>query len=56
MYAIRSYYEVIIEHYGDILFYNNDIDNAVIQWENAKQIGKGSGKLDEKIKLRQYVE
>ncbi len=48
--------EVIIEHYGDILFYNNDIDNAVIQWENAKQIGKGSGKLDEKIKLRQYVE
>ena len=40
---------VIIEHYGDVLFHLEDIENAVIQWKKAKEIGGGSKYLDKKI-------
>ncbi len=48
--------DVILEHYGDILYYNNMIDEAVVQWKSASKIGNGSGKLEEKIEKRKYVE
>ncbi|MFA6403565.1 MAG: tetratricopeptide repeat protein [Salinivirgaceae bacterium] len=47
---------VIIEHYGDILYFNNNIDEAVIQWEKAKSMGNGSGFLNEKILNKKYIE
>lgn len=48
--------DVIIEHYGDILYYNDEIESAVEQWKRAKLIGKGNGKLDEKIESHKYIE
>ncbi|MBC8046022.1 MAG: tetratricopeptide repeat protein [Fimbriimonadaceae bacterium] len=41
--------EVIIEHYGDILFKLGDKDAALEQWKKAKQLGIGSEYLDKKI-------
>ena len=40
---------VVVEHYGDILFQLGDINNAINQWKIAKELGKGSKKLDQKI-------
>lgn len=48
--------DVIIEHYGDILYFNNDSAGALEQWNRAKLIGNGSDKLDEKIKSQKYIE
>lgn len=48
--------DVIIEHYGDILYFNDDIDNAIEQWKRARTIGNGSGKLDEKIENQKYID
>lgn len=47
---------VILEHYGDILYFNNDINSALEQWHRAKLIGNGSDKLDEKINSQKYIE
>lgn len=40
------------EHYGDILFQLGDIDNAVKQWQKAKQRDGGNASLDKKINSR----
>lgn len=48
--------DVIIEHYGDILYFNNQIEEAVNQWNNALKIGIGSGKINEKIENKKYIE
>jgi len=40
------------EHYGDILFQLGDIDNAVVQWQKAKQKEGGNASLDKKISNR----
>ncbi len=48
--------DVVIEHYGDILYFNQDIENAVIQWKRAKELGNGSGKLDQKIESKSFIE
>lgn len=40
------------EHYGDILFQLGDIDNAVKQWQKAKQRDAGNASLDKKINNR----
>jgi tetratricopeptide (TPR) repeat protein len=40
------------EHYGDILFQLGDIDNAVMQWQKAKQRDAGNASLDKKINNR----
>lgn len=48
--------DVIIEHYGDILYFNDDSTGALEQWNRAKLIGTGSDKLDEKIKAQKYIE
>lgn len=47
---------VIIEHYGDILFFNNDVDDAITQWKNALKISPDSVILKKKIENRQYYE
>ncbi len=48
--------DVIVEHYGDILYMNGDKEGAVTQWKKALKIGSGSGKLEEKIKKGEYIE
>ena len=47
---------VIIEHYGDILYFNDDVNGALEQWRRVKVIGNGSDKLDEKIASEKYIE
>ncbi len=48
--------DVIVEHYGDILSKNNDLDAALIQWEKALKLGSNSDILKRKIELQSYVE
>jgi len=45
-----------VEHYGDILFYLNDIDGAIQNWKKAKQLGGQSPELDRKINEKKYIE
>jgi tetratricopeptide (TPR) repeat protein len=40
------------DHYGDILFQLGDIDNAVKQWQKAKQRDGDNASLDKKISSR----
>jgi tetratricopeptide (TPR) repeat protein len=44
------------EHYGDILYFLNDTDNAVKYWKTAKQLGSKSAVLEKKINEKKYVE
>lgn len=46
----------IIEHYGDILFKQGDIDGAVKQWQKAKGMDESSDLLNRKIADRQLYE
>jgi predicted negative regulator of RcsB-dependent stress response len=48
--------DVILDHYGDILYMNGDKEGAITQWKKALEQGKGSGKLEEKIKKGEYIE
>lgn len=48
--------DVIVEHYGDILFKNDDIDGAFIQWNKSLDLGNKSQMLLKKIELKRYVE
>lgn len=41
---------VVMEHYGDILYQLGEINEAIIQWKAAKNLGDGSKMLDKKIK------
>ena len=47
---------VLIEHYGDILYFLNDKDNAVNQWKKSLQLGNPSKILKQKIAERRYIE
>lgn len=47
---------VINEHYGDILFKTGNTEEAVVQWEKAATLGKGSTLLEKKIKERAFIE
>jgi len=47
---------VIIEHYGDILYFNNEKEGALEQWQRAKKIGQQNDKLNEKIETNKYIE
>ena len=47
---------VLIEHYGDILFYLNDKENALIQWKKSLQKGNPSKILKQKIAEKRYIE
>lgn len=46
----------ILEHYGDILYQLDDIDEAIIQWEKALKKGGKSELLEKKISDRQLYE
>ena len=48
--------DVIVEHYGDILFKNDDIDKAVEQWKLSKSMGNSSEVLIKKIESKTYLE
>jgi tetratricopeptide (TPR) repeat protein len=47
---------VLIEHYGDILFFLNDKENAVLQWKKSLKMGNPSKVLPEKIKTSTFFE
>ena len=40
---------VVVEHYGDILYQLGNVEDAIIEWEKAKKLGKASKFLDKKI-------
>ena len=46
---------VYLEHYGDILSLKGDRENAVIQWQKAKNAGNQSEKLIRKINEKKYI-
>ncbi|HEY5509706.1 MAG TPA: tetratricopeptide repeat protein [Prolixibacteraceae bacterium] len=47
---------VLVEHYGDILFFLNQKDKAVQQWEKSLKMGNKSKILPLKIKKVAYIE
>lgn len=46
---------VYLEHYGDILFQKGDKENAVAQWQKAKEAGNQSETLNRKINEKKYI-
>lgn len=44
------------DHYGDILYMNQQVEKAVENWQNAADLGSPSQQLLTKIKLQKYVE
>ncbi len=46
----------LAEHYGDILYFLNDTENAVKYWKMAKQLGAKSVLLEQKINEKKYAE
>ncbi|MFT3741045.1 MAG: tetratricopeptide repeat protein [Breznakibacter sp.] len=48
---------VIVEHFGDILFFNGDTNGAVDQWNKAKELGvENVDKLQKKISDRKFID
>ena len=47
---------VLVEHYGDILYYLNERDNALIQWKKSLEKGNNSKTLKQKIAEKRYIE
>ncbi len=48
--------DIILEHYGDILFTLGEKEKAFVQWNIARTLGKGSDLLDKKISERNLFE
>jgi tetratricopeptide (TPR) repeat protein len=47
---------VLVEHYGDILFYLNEKENALTQWQKSLKMGNDSKILKRKIAEKRYIE
>ena len=47
---------VLVEHYGDILFFLNDKQNALLQWKKSLEMGNPSKVLKRKISEKKYIE
>ena len=47
---------VLVEHYGDILFFLNEKEKAVKLWEKSLKMGNPSKVLPEKIKRVVFIE
>jgi len=47
---------VLVEHYGDILFFLNEKEKALEQWEKSLKMGNKSKVLPEKIKKMTFYE
>jgi tetratricopeptide (TPR) repeat protein len=48
--------DVIVEHYGDILFMLNDVEGAVANWIKSKELGNQSKILQQKIDEKRFIE
>lgn len=48
--------DVIVEHYGDILYFNSLEAEAINQWKKALELGSKSTKINEKISSGKYIE
>lgn len=48
--------DVIIEHYGDILFMLNDIEGALTNWNKSIELGNDSEILKKKIEEKRFIE
>jgi tetratricopeptide (TPR) repeat protein len=46
----------LVDHYGDILYMSGNKDEAILQWKQAKELGKTGEVLDRKIKDEKYIE
>lgn len=46
----------ILEHYGDVLFKLNEVNNAVDYWQKAKKAGSLSEQIDQKINEKKLYE
>ena len=46
----------IIEHYGDVLFQLGNVEEAIVQWEKARDLGEASELIDKKIADRKLYE
>jgi Tfp pilus assembly protein PilF len=46
----------LLEHLGDIYFKLGNTDKAMLNWQNALKVGKGSEFLEKKIKERKLYE
>lgn len=46
----------VLEHYGDVLFQLGEVDQAIRQWELAKQAGGASEQIDKKIAEKKLYE
>lgn len=47
--------DVLVDHYGDILFKNGDVEGALEQWKKALEMGNESKVLKEKIEKKTYI-
>jgi tetratricopeptide (TPR) repeat protein len=45
----------ILEHYGDILWFNQETDAAIVQWKKALELQDPSDELVEKVETGKYV-
>jgi tetratricopeptide (TPR) repeat protein len=48
--------DVVIEHYGDILFMLNDVEGALKYWKKAVEMGNESKTLQKKIEEKRFIE
>jgi len=46
---------VILEHYGDILWFNGEVDAALVQWKKALKLQEPSPVLLQKVETGTYV-
>ena len=46
----------LVDHYGDILFQMGQPDKALEQWKRAKELGKDTEVLNQKIAEKRYIE
>ncbi|MGL5318147.1 MAG: tetratricopeptide repeat protein [Bacteroidales bacterium] len=47
--------EVLVDHYGDILCMNGDVEGALVQWQKALEMGAKSKVLQKKIDEKRYI-
>ncbi|WP_436515033.1 tetratricopeptide repeat protein [Ekhidna sp. To15] len=46
----------VIEHYGDVLFQLGEVEEAILQWERARDLGSTSELIEKKISDRKLYE
>lgn len=48
--------DVVVEHYGDILFMLNDVNGALTYWQKSLDMGNDSEILKQKINEKRFIE